>query len=105
MYIFLSLTDNMVHGVLSDQKNQLKSKEVNYEMCLYIIKAEMPTSENLKCAHSVSCILPTLNINNQPTLPPNPKTPPAPYNPDTPITLGHKMTSYLRYRLSQFSLL
>ena len=74
-------------------------------MCLYIIKAEMPTSENLKSGHSVSCILPTLNINNQPTPPPplNPKTPPAPYNPDTPITLGHKMTSYLRYRLAQFA--
>ena len=73
-------------------------------MCLYIIKAEMPTSENLKSGHSVSCILPTLNINNQPTPPPpNPKTPPAPYNPDTPITLGHKMTPYLRYRLSQFA--
>ena len=67
-------------------------------MGLYIIKAEMPTSENLKSGHSVSCILPTLNINNQPT-PLNPKTPPAPYNPDTPITLGHKM----RYRLAQFA--
>ena len=73
-------------------------------MCLYIIKAEMPTSENLKSGHSVYCILPTLNINNQPTPPPpNPKTPPAPYIPDTPITLGHKMTPYLRYRLSQFA--
>ena len=72
-------------------------------MCLYIIKAEMPPSENLKSGHSVSCILPTLNINNQHTPPLNPKTPPAPYNPDTPITLGHKMTSYLRYRLAQFA--
>ena len=72
-------------------------------MCLYIIRAEMPTSENLKSGHSVSCILPTLNINNQPTPPLNPDTPPAPYNPDTPITLGHKITSYMRYRLSQFA--
>ena len=72
-------------------------------MCLYIIRAEMPTSENLKSGHSVSCILPTLNINNQPTPPLNPKTPPAPYNPNTPITLGHKITSYMRYRLSQFA--
>ena len=69
---------------------------------IYIIRAEMPTSENLKSGHSVSCILPTLNRSTtNPTSPPlNPKTPPVPYNPDTPITLGHKMTSYMRYRLS-----
>ena len=74
-------------------------------MCLYIIRAEVPTSENLKSGHSVSCIVPTLNINNQPNPPPplNPKTPPALNNPDTPGTLGHKMTSYMRYRLSQFA--
>ena len=35
MYI-LSLTDNMVHGIKSDQKNQLKSKEVNYEINVFI---------------------------------------------------------------------
>ena len=73
-------------------------------MCLYIIRAEMPTSENLKSGHSVSCILPTLNINNQPNRPPpEPQNPTSAHNIDTPITLGHKMTSYMRYRLSQFA--
>ena len=51
-------------------------------MCLYIIKAEMPTSENLKSGHSVSCILPTLNINNQPT-------PPKPQNTTSAIQPRH----------------
>ena len=56
-------------------------------MCLYIIRAEMPTSENLKSGHSVSCILPTLNINNQPNPPPKPQNPASALQPQHPDNL------------------
>ena len=55
-------------------------------MCVYIIKAEMPTSENLKSGHSVSFILPTLNINNQPT-PPKPQNTTSALQPRHPDNL------------------